>query len=1227
MTDRTGSRASFGAAGCFFVLVLFAVVAATGVVSAAPTTVVGCTVIDEAGHYELTDDVTDATGACIQIVADDVVFDGGSHTVDGDAGDLDADFGVQLGNDSVRVSNVTVRDVTVTDWQTGVSLTRGEESVIDNVTVDRARGYGVYFADPTSRTTVENSRISGWKGIQVYESTRNTIRNNEIRDTSEFGLQLTRGSQYNTVAGNTITNTSTGVIILGPSNDFSGNVISDNRRSGVGSSSGYANGNTFTDDRIERNQQHGIQLTGSGNTFTNVTIADNGDWDLNVDYNAIDVTDLNIGTAVLDGTSSVVWLDGATTPSSLPSGTEATEVAFNATQGSNGDSYLDAVIQYDDADVTSVDESTVALYRYDGSWTEVSASTIDTTANTVSANVTTFGTFALLADSGTATTEPDISVTPGSVDFGSVDVGSSASQKITVSNAGSDDLTVTDVSLSGADAGEFGESEGGFTLPPGDTRDVTVSFSPTSDGAKSADLLVESNDPDTPIASVSLTGTGQSVSGTPQTDCTVIDAPGVYSLQGDVTDATAQYCFEITASDVVFDGNGYTIDGTNVGDSSAVFVDGTTTAVTNVTVRDLNVTQFSRGVTATNAEVDVSDLTGLPDTGVWTYGADLTLENATFRAGAGVVAEPWNGRESNVTLEAVTIDSFRGVYADEGTLIINNSTLRQADVVDDGIELWNATLELSNTTIESSNDQMGVGVLAQDNSTVHVSHSTFTNNSEGVQLVDSEGTISHSVVENPGKNGLNYTRSTGVASFNTITNSGQTDHYRWAGGIYALESSVTVMDNTVVGGDEHGILVHHSEGLVHNNTVRDTAQWELALVSAHGNVTNNTVGGLIAVFGNTYTNDGEPTATANVTHNTVTSSRNWGVLVDANTEALVAHNDITATIGVAINRGAGANVRQNTIRPDDSPIPSIGIEIDDTQAHPDLPPARSATVALNEINATYGVYVTDTAMPSVEIVLNDLSETEVALRNDNESADLYFNQLNYYGPRGPTDERIVGNWDNVEPFLTDASGIDEYVTAQTTQSFGYDFEFDAGRQYAFGTPGPLSANLSTVFDDFDGAIYLYDSTSDSWTLASGDEVLGPMEAVVVVPTTDARAMVDFADATPARATSRQLDTTGWHFVAPRMHTNAEEAFSTRTVGVTDLLTAFEDPEDPDWGSAADSFGRYTFSPDRTSQGTDAPTVNPFTGYFVYVDDPGTIPGAVPDGVDVSKFIDLLTGGQ
>jgi len=118
-----------------------------------------------------------------------------------------------------------------------------------------------------------------------------------------------------------------------------------------------------------------------------------------------------------------------------------------------------------------------------------------------------------------ADTYPDISVTPASHDFGSLDVGSSSpAQTFTVSNTGDADLVIGNIFPTGTNTTEFSiqnDNCSNQTLTPSGTCTADIIFSPTSEGSKSANRSIPSNDPDTPQSNVQLTGVGNSP---PQSD-------------------------------------------------------------------------------------------------------------------------------------------------------------------------------------------------------------------------------------------------------------------------------------------------------------------------------------------------------------------------------------------------------------------------------------------------------------------------------------------------------------------------------------------------------------------------------------------------------------------------------------------------------------------------------------------------------------------------------------
>ncbi|ACL16053.1 periplasmic copper-binding [Methanosphaerula palustris E1-9c] len=75
----------------------------------------------------------------------------------------------------------------------------------------------------------------------------------------------------------------------------------------------------------------------------------------------------------------------------------------------------------------------------------------------------------------------------------------------------------------------------------------------------------------------------------------VIDSPGTYELQKDITSTSEPVCIEIRSSDVKLEGNGHIISGNDVSNSCGVLVHGSS-ALSNVTVRNIVVKDWYFGV-------------------------------------------------------------------------------------------------------------------------------------------------------------------------------------------------------------------------------------------------------------------------------------------------------------------------------------------------------------------------------------------------------------------------------------------------------------------------------------------------------------------------------------------------------------------------------------------------------------------------------------------------------
>lgn len=110
---------------------------------------------------------------------------------------------------------------------------------------------------------------------------------------------------------------------------------------------------------------------------------------------------------------------------------------------------------------------------------------------------------------------PAVSFSAPSLSFGDQNVGStSPAQSATMSNSGSAPLSITGITVIGANSGDFAETNtcipngsSSATLAPTASCTISVTFSPSATGSRSATVNVTDNAGDSPQA-INLTGTG-----------------------------------------------------------------------------------------------------------------------------------------------------------------------------------------------------------------------------------------------------------------------------------------------------------------------------------------------------------------------------------------------------------------------------------------------------------------------------------------------------------------------------------------------------------------------------------------------------------------------------------------------------------------------------------------------------------------------------------------------
>ena len=114
-------------------------------------------------------------------------------------------------------------------------------------------------------------------------------------------------------------------------------------------------------------------------------------------------------------------------------------------------------------------------------------------------------TYALRVD-GTGV-EQDISVSPASYNFGTLNVGNTARTTFTVTNVGTATLTMTTVTGAAAPFSKVSDGVSGAVIHPSDSSTVNFSFDPVVPGTFSNTIIFNSDDTGTPAYTVGLYGT------------------------------------------------------------------------------------------------------------------------------------------------------------------------------------------------------------------------------------------------------------------------------------------------------------------------------------------------------------------------------------------------------------------------------------------------------------------------------------------------------------------------------------------------------------------------------------------------------------------------------------------------------------------------------------------------------------------------------------------------
>lgn len=348
-------------------------------------------VIDEPGEYELVEDYDGEAvefdefydAACLWIRASGVTLQGNGHTLTGEG----SGFGIMVGDQGRDVTkDVTIRELDVQNWETGISLGSDREwrtqTVLESVSAveNENRGMFLFTADGSQLRDVTADR-NGGRGIHLWETNDLDFENVTVAENEGHGLyfhDIVGRSEF--VDIDVIDNENDGIrmgIDVG-TNTFTGLTVAGNDGAGIRSFDGGEN--RLQQAVIEDNAGDGIELRSSGKELDEVTIRGNGGWQVDGrNDSSVTATELEVGdSATIEASAEPIALD-AVDEDELPDLPVEMRPLSDGIEVDAIDDSLEMTLQYD---VDNVEREQIEVRLHDGdTWLLVSEERADGTVS------------------------------------------------------------------------------------------------------------------------------------------------------------------------------------------------------------------------------------------------------------------------------------------------------------------------------------------------------------------------------------------------------------------------------------------------------------------------------------------------------------------------------------------------------------------------------------------------------------------------------------------------------------------------------------------------------------------------------------------------------------------------------------------------------------------------------------------------------------------------------
>jgi len=409
----------------------------------AQTNVSSCAIISAPGEYLLNQSIINSSVAnCINITSSDVIFDGAGYTIDG----INAknSYGVYVYNSTVFLSNVTIKNLKVTDWYFGIYYNNAINGSISNSTANSNHINGIYLNSSHNNTLDNNSaNTNNLSGINLSFSNSNILTYNTANSNHINGIHLNSISNT-TLTNSNITNNSYNFILDGSRDSHFDNNIGFNntvngkpifyiknainttynnqtnagvfyciwcnnvtikdltlRKNGYGVFLWNTNNTKIENINVSSNY-YGIYIQSSrNNTFSDNTASNNAIWDFSSYSYSLNniIKNFTILNSTISFTGKDVAIRSDSPPANDPNGYRNIGKYIN-TINNSADSWLFLKVSYSDNDISGLNESTLKVWKYNGSWSIVGGTNgVETDKNYVFTNITKFSIFAPMIES------------------------------------------------------------------------------------------------------------------------------------------------------------------------------------------------------------------------------------------------------------------------------------------------------------------------------------------------------------------------------------------------------------------------------------------------------------------------------------------------------------------------------------------------------------------------------------------------------------------------------------------------------------------------------------------------------------------------------------------------------------------------------------------------------------------------------------------------------------